>query len=288
MELILTNNSLFSNDKQFPLRGIFNVQKDNPPHQQEFSEVTFILEGEALHYSEPEGWVHTEAGDIWIIPPDGIHGYQNTKNLKIFNLLFVADQLPVPLLELYTHPQYKKLFSGDRDYWKSVGFYPRLHPGTEDMNDLTNLLHLFIRLQNQDLPGKIGIKYGLFMTIISRLCDIAMTQKAFSAPVKPLDISRIISYLNENYTSEIGISELIKLTAMSESTLRRHFRKAFGMGPIEYIRKFRLGIAAKLLVSTTYSVKEISQMCGFNNTSYFCRMFRMIYNKTPQDYRINP
>ena len=286
MELILTNKSLFSKDKLFPLRCMFNKQRDMPPHQQEFSEVTFILEGEALHYSEPYGWEPTSAGDIWVIPPGGIHGYQKTNGLLIINLLFVADQLPVPLLELYTHPQYKKLFSGDRDYWKSVGFYPRLHPGTEDMNDLTNLLHLFIRLQNQDLPGKIGIKYGLFMTIISRLCDIAMTQKAFSAPVKPLDISRIISYLNENYTSEIGISELIKLTAMSESTLRRHFRKAFGVGPIEYIRNFRLGIAAKLLVSTTYSVKEISQMCGFNNTSYFCRMFRLIYHKSPQDYRV--
>ena len=153
------------------------------------------------------------------------------------------------------------------------------------MEDLAAMLHLFARLQKKNSPGKNGIKYGLFMTIISNLCDIAAGQKESTVPFKPLDISRILSYLNENYASEIGIPELIKLTAMSESTLRRHFQKAFGTGPIEYIRNFRLGIAAKLLLSTTCSVKEISQMSGFNNVSYFCRMFRQLYHTTPQDYR---
>ena len=100
MDLVLTNQSLFSKDTQFPLRGFFYMQNDMPPHQQEFNEVTFILKGEALHYTEPGGWEKTCAGDIWIIPPGGIHGFQKTKKLQIFNLLFVADQLPVPLLEL--------------------------------------------------------------------------------------------------------------------------------------------------------------------------------------------
>lgn len=285
MDFILTNRALFSRDKQFPLRGFFFMQNDMPPHQQEFSEVTFILEGEALHYSEPRGWEKTGAGDIWIIPPGGIHGYQDTRKLQIFNLLFVADQLPVPLLELYTHPQYRKLFSGSSEYWNTVGYYPRLQPDKAQLNDLTSMLDLFARLQKQNTPGKNGIKYGLFMAIISRLCDIAAEQKELSVPFKPLDISRIISYLNENYAMEIGIPDLIKLTAMSESTLRRHFRKAFGIGPMEYIRNFRLGIAAKLLLSTTYSVKEIALMSGFNNVSYFCKMFRLIYHLTPQEYR---
>jgi AraC-like DNA-binding protein len=73
---------------------------------------------------------------------------------------------------------------------------------------------------------------------------------------------------------------------MSESTLRRHFRKAFGVNPIEYIRNFRLGIAAKLLLSSNFTVKEISQMCGFNNPSYFCKSFQLIFHKTPQEYRL--
>lgn len=119
MALTLTNHSLFSKDKFFPLRGFFYAQPDMPPHKQEFTEVIFILKGKVLHYSDPAGWEESAAGDVWLIPPGGIHGYLKAENLQIFNLLFIADQLPVPLLELYRHPGYKKLFSRDNSSGKT-------------------------------------------------------------------------------------------------------------------------------------------------------------------------
>jgi AraC-like DNA-binding protein len=285
MEFVLTNKSLFSKEEQFPLRGFFQYQHDMAPHQQEFSEITFVLGGEAMHYTQPGNWGKTSTGDVWVIPANGVHGYKDTKNLQIFNLLFVADQLPIPLLELYTHPQYKKLFSKRNDYWNLVGCYPKLHLEENELSSLKMMLDLFVNLQ-QDLPGKNGIKYGLFMTIISWLCDIASKQTNLLNTVTPLDISQITSFLNKNYSANIGIAELMKLTSMSESTLRRHFRKAVGLNPMEYIRNFRLGIAARLLLNSNSTVKEISAMCGFNNPSLFCKNFQSLYNKTPQEYRL--
>lgn len=285
MDLVLTNQALFSRDRKFPLRGFFYEQSDMPPHKQEFSEVIFIIRGSALHYSEPFGWEKTAAGDVWIVPPGGIHGYQKTENLLIFNLLFIADQLPVPLLELYTHPEYRRLFSRDSGYWTAAGHYPRLILTKTQQEEFRSLLNLFDVFQKRNTAGRNMMKYGLFTTIISRLCDIASEGEVVSCPGNPLDISRITNFLNENYASEIGLPDLLKVTAMSESTLRRHFRKAFGMGPAEYIRNFRLNIAAGLLLNTTYSIKEIFQMSGFSHFSHFCKMFRQVYRCSPGEYR---
>ena len=285
MGIVLTNRELFSKDKKFPLRGFFLSQGDMPPHKQEFSEVVFIVEGNALHYSEPVGWEKTSAGDVWIIPPGGIHGYQKTVNMRIFNLLFIADQLPVPLLELYTHPGYRSLFSKDLRHWTAAGHYPRLILTKTQQAEFLSLLNLFEIFQEQETPGKNMMKYGLFAIIISRLCDIASEGKVFPGSGSPLDIAGITNFLNENYALGIGIPELMKVTSMSESTLRRHFRKAFGAGPSEYIRKFRLNVAAGLLLNTAYSIKEISQMCGFSHFSYFCKMFRQVYLCSPREYK---
>lgn len=285
MGLILTNKSLFPKDQKFPLRGFFYMQRDMEPHQQEFNEVTFITGGKALHYSEPGGWEETRAGDVWIIPAGGTHGYMKTKGLQIFNLLFIADRLPVPLLELYTHPEYRKLFSGDSRYWKNAGSYPRLKLSEKQLQMFLPFMNAFAKIQNRKTAGRNAMKYGLFMTIISGLCDISAEQNRVSAVPGTMDISRITRFLNEHYSSDIGIRDLMKLTAMSESTLRRHFRKFFGVGPVEYIRNFRLNIAAGLLLNTTYSIKEVSQMCGFTVPSYFCKQFREVYNLTPLEYR---
>ena len=203
MALILTNHSLFSKDKFFPLRGFFYAQPDMPPHKQEFTEVIFILKGKVLHYSDPAGWEESAAGDVWLIPPGGIHGYLKAENLQIFNL----------------DPRQQK--------------------------DFTALLNLFVRQQKSKAPGRIGGKYGLFMAIISMLCDIAVKDNEMFRQEQPLDMSRISSFLNENYAANINLSDLTHLTSMSESSLRRHFRKTFGCAPAGYIRKFRLEVAAE-------------------------------------------
>ena len=58
MALTLTDHSLFSKDKFFPLRGFFYAQPDMPPHKQEFTEVIFILKGKVLHYSDIQSAFH--------------------------------------------------------------------------------------------------------------------------------------------------------------------------------------------------------------------------------------
>ena len=140
------------------------------------------------------------------------------------------------------------------------------------------LLKQFVRYSKN-----LVAQYGIFLTIVGLLCEIAVQEERDIQP--PLDIQKVQRYFSENFASDITIGELCRLTAMSPSSLQRHFRRVFGTTPAVYLREFRLAVACRLLLNTTRSVKEISALTGFRNPGYFIRIFRRTYHFPPGKYR---
>ena len=58
-----------------------------------------------------------------------------------------------------------------------------------------------------------------------------------------------------------------------------------GRTPNRYLIDYRLGIAARLLLTTKLSVAEIGYSCGFNTLSHFNRLFRESKGCTPSEFR---
>jgi AraC-like DNA-binding protein len=56
---------------------------------------------------------------------------------------------------------------------------------------------------------------------------------------------------------------------------------------IDYLKDYRLAIAARLLQSSESSILEISEEVGFENLSYFNRSFKKRYGMTPTEFRRN-
>ncbi|MDR1974469.1 MAG: AraC family transcriptional regulator [Bacteroidales bacterium] len=98
-------------------------------------------------------------------------------------------------------------------------------------------------------------------------------------------IARICSYINKHYNERISLPELAKEVAMSDSTLSHFFKKHTRRNLVDYITDIRIGHATKMLLDTTYSIGEISCACGFNNISYFNRIFKRARGITPSEYR---
>ena len=275
---LLTIQKSFRKNPKMPLRGFFNVQVDMAPHAQEFTEVVFILHNKAEHYTEPGNWTNIQRGDVWIIPPGGIHGFRETAGkLQLFNLLFAADELPVPMLDLYTHPGYKKLFHRSAEL-SSTSPYPHFKLKPSQIAEIEILLKEFVCFSDK----KAG-QYGIFMAIISLLCELAEPMVEENTP--PLDIQKVQSYFSENFAKDISIIDLCKLTSLSPSSLQRHFKKAFGTTPAAYLQEYRLEAACRLLLNSTRSIKEISLLTGFKDPSYFSRLFKQVYHCQPGEYR---
>lgn len=75
---------------------------------------------------------------------------------------------------------------------------------------------------------------------------------------------------------------------MSQSQLNRKVKSITGFNTAEYILQMRMEQARRLLASTEIPVGEIAARCGFEDQSYFTRMFRSTFDMTPTQYRRQP
>lgn len=57
------------------------------------------------------------------------------------------------------------------------------------------------------------------------------------------------------------------------------------MTPLNYLRKVRMENASSLLLSTEYSIQEISVMVGIMDANYFVKLFKKEYGETPSEFR---
>lgn len=99
------------------------------------------------------------------------------------------------------------------------------------------------------------------------------------------NIAPSVEYLKKNLLTNISVSELAKLSHISESCFRRQFKKQFDMTPSEYLTLQKINKAKKLLQNNMYSLYEISQISGYEDLSYFSKVFKKKTGISPGKYR---
>ena len=87
----------------------------------------------------------------------------------------------------------------------------------------------------------------------------------------------------ENFTE--GLPRLLALTGKSQEHITRAFQRFYGETPSDYVNRLRLQHAAWLLQTGEEKVIDILYRCGFNNVSYFNRLFKKRYGLSPREYR---
>lgn len=94
-----------------------------------------------------------------------------------------------------------------------------------------------------------------------------------------------LSYVLENFSGDIRMSEAARLAYMSEPTFSKYFKKASGMTFSQLVRRLRIANACRMLDRTETSVTEICAAVGYNSLANFNRQFRAETGLTPSEYR---
>lgn len=101
---------------------------------------------------------------------------------------------------------------------------------------------------------------------------------------KPI-IKNIETYIENNLEFKINIEQIAAFFHYNPLYLGRLFKKETGDTLNNYISNRRLQKARHLLVHTTSSIIDVSTECGFNNVTYFNRLFKNLYGISPTKYR---
>lgn len=123
--------------------------------------------------------------------------------------------------------------------------------------------------------------------IIKTISNLAKANQEKTVSEKKLErLEPIILYMEKHYSKVISLKQLASLIGVSEYTLCTLFREAYGTSAINYLMKLRIQMA-KILLSKDKElpVKEIAKRVGFNDVSYFGKIFKKFENITPQTYR---
>ena len=95
----------------------------------------------------------------------------------------------------------------------------------------------------------------------------------------------VLAYMNQNYARSLTISEIAEAAGVSERECYRYFAKYLDTTPVEYLNRYRVAVAVRMLSETDMPIAEIAQQCGFSDASYFSMTFRKVMGKTPREYR---
>ena len=96
-------------------------------------------------------------------------------------------------------------------------------------------------------------------------------------------MERLRRYIEQNYDRRISLAVLAAEADLSSCYISRAFHRAFGMGPVSYTNRFRIGRARELLASGE-SVTRTAYRCGFDNPRYFSSVFRALTGLAPRAF----
>ncbi len=97
-------------------------------------------------------------------------------------------------------------------------------------------------------------------------------------------VSRVIRYVQENLTADLSLTAMADLAKLSPIHFHNCFKASTGRTLRQYVEEQRIKKASNLLVTTDWTLTEISSVCGFSSQSYFSSAFKRRMGVTPREY----
>jgi AraC-like DNA-binding protein len=130
-----------------------------------------------------------------------------------------------------------------------------------------------------------GLLYHLFGSIIQNHYYCKNTASTGNKK-RSLPLKNALSLIEKEYSSLITLEQLAHAADMSPKYFCYFFKQMTRYSPIEYLNRHRIEIACYKLMSGQQRITELSYECGFNDLSYFIRVFKNIVGVTPKKYAL--
>lgn len=98
-------------------------------------------------------------------------------------------------------------------------------------------------------------------------------------------LARALVAIIEDPAGNHTVESLAAMAGMSRASFADHFARTLGQGPIDFVQKSRLKVAARLLTATDLPIKVVAGSIGYAGSRPFARAFQLAYGLTPQRFR---
>ena len=93
-------------------------------------------------------------------------------------------------------------------------------------------------------------------------------------------------YISKHFSEDININDIANLLSVSPTYFSRLFKNEVGVPPIVYLTKYRLEKACEYFNNSDFTVKEVSELCGYSDPFYFSKSFKSHTGISPKEYKL--
>ena len=223
-----------------------------------------------------------KAGDIVFVYPGQLHSIEQAEGacMEYENIIF----------------QLGLLIGSGEDLCNRQFFAPLLHnritlpvylppelPIYPEVNRCLNRLDALSGCK--EAPRALGVKgqlFELFYLLFRHFPNTTPTRRSS----RSLDSMKlIVKHVETHYPEKLSIRDMADLCGFSCSHFMKFFKQHMGTPFTSYLNDYRLTMAARMLTASQDAVSAVAAECGFENLSYFNRLFRRKFGVTPTQYR---
>ncbi|WP_410513598.1 AraC family transcriptional regulator [Paenibacillus sp. BR2-3] len=275
-------------DVMFPLAAYWIELPAGTPvldtHWHEEAEFFMLLEGEILFQVDTD-YFPLKAGEAVFIESGDIHA------------AYVSNDSPCKFCALVFHPDL--LASAQYDTIQQTSILPlqekrqsfprHIRPGIPWQKELLIHLERMMEVYANKMSGfEVFIK-GSLLIMLSLIAaegrSVNHSQSDGADTTKINRLKKIILYIQDNYREPIRTRDLSELVPMSEGQFCRFFKAMTRKTPVDYINSYRIRQAADLLQQSERKISDIALEVGFDNASYFIKVFRKAMKCSPSEFR---
>ena len=141
-----------------------------------------------------------------------------------------------------------------------------------------------------DNPGHELMAVGALLSLFGLIIGEKHLGESTPLPAIPFrhsnQLKPVFEYIENHYFSEITLKQLSQISGMSPKYFCRYFQAFAHRTPTDYINYDRIERACGLLCTTDSPITSIAYDCGFNDCSYFIKMFKRYKHTTPKQYQL--
>lgn len=176
----------------------------------------------------------------------------------------------------------------DAEFFKRLGLPVDVPVYLGSAEEISHILHImtYEHYSAEEYRAEVERRYTeIFFMKLSRILKSqgAVSSDAFAQKNTALVYIRTRIYNTPEYIT--GIDRLAQEAGMSRSGFQHLYKKIFGVSAITDLIISRTEKAKRLLTSTSLTVSEIAESCGYSNAYSFMRQFKERCGKTPTEYR---
>lgn len=232
-----------------------------PPHFHFSYELLFIQTGEMRVQINSQKHI-MRGGDVALIMPGEIHGYESIGDSTIIALLFLENYFP----------EIQAIFS-DHALGHNIIHYPN-----------SNIIDFVNKCDTLNDKNRIAICFkGYVNTLILTMLE-SVNLIPCPSNVMENSMKKALSYIHQEYDNGINLDQTARELGISPAHLSRSFKKIVGTNFNEYVNQIRIERAKRLLREGRMTVFQIAIECGFGNHRSFNRAFKKYMNITPSEY----